>query len=116
MADLIKQDQKTEDVAAQARVQAEADAAAEKARVEAEEKAKAEAAAAEAAKNDPEVKDEAVSTVKVILDPEFAAALDVDSANVGTAAGEYELTSTPVDVPQTDAENVLASPAAKEAE
>lgn len=103
----------TEDVEAK-RV---ADAAAEAARVAAEEKRKADEAAAEAAKQkeiednlDPEPETVYVS---VVLDPEFAAECDCDKATVGTANGEYVLTSTASDVPQSDVENVLASPAAK---
>lgn len=125
-----RQDQTNEDAAAKAAAaQAAAD---EKARVEAEEKAKADAAAAEAAqrKADEDAAAAAAAqaendaqeetTVSVVLDPEWAEAVSdetpVTVATVSTANGEYELSSTPVDVPKSDAENVLASPAAKEVE
>lgn len=102
----------TEDVEAKARAEQEA-------RVAAEEKRKADEAAAEAAKqaeieaNVEDSEPEAVY-VSVILDPEYADECDCDVAYVGTANGEYTLSSTPTDVPQSDLENVLVSPAAKE--
>lgn len=85
----------------------------------AEEKRKADEAAIEAAKqneieaNVEDSEPEAVY-VSVILDPEYADECDCDVAYVGTANGEYTLSSTPTDVPQSDLENVLVSPAAKE--
>lgn len=103
----------TEDVEADARAEQEA-------RVAAEAKRKADEAAAEAAKQseieDSIVEDEASDVVyaSVVLDPEYADECDCDVATVGTANGEYVLSSTPTPVPQTDLENVLTSPAAKE--